>query len=115
MNANLVKWLKTTGIAVVGGGVAGAFAAAMDPSKYHFPHDFGSGKLWKFFLEGCAMTLMALLIKSPLGQKVMTSFQQSQQQAKDDAALIASTKADLVQAASPSPPVAKPAESKEKP
>jgi hypothetical protein len=78
MNDNLKKWLKTTLMAVVGGGVAAAVTAAFDPQKYNIAHDLGSGKLWLYFFEGAGVTFIALLMKSPLGQQVMTAYKDSQ-------------------------------------
>jgi hypothetical protein len=88
-------WIKTVLIASLGGGIAGAFAAAMDPSKYRFPQEFGSGKLWEFFLEGALTVGAATAIKSPFGQKMLSSFKDSQQQLKDGKETVAQTKADL--------------------
>lgn len=88
-------WIKTSIIATVGGGIAGAFAAAMDPSKYRFPHDFGSGKLWEFFFEGAVTVGAATLIKSPFGQGVLAAFKDSQKQLKEGKDDIAKTKADI--------------------
>ncbi len=76
-------WLKTTILAGLGGGIAAMFAAANDPTKYVFPRDFGSGKLWPFFFQGAAITIGALLIKSPLGQKMMTEIKASDKQIRD--------------------------------
>jgi hypothetical protein len=91
----MVKWSKTTIIAALGGGFASVFAAAMDPAKYRFPQDFGTGKMWPFFFQGAGLMFVGLILKSPLGQEVMSSFKQSQQQLKDAQADIAQTKADL--------------------
>ena len=33
----------------------------VEPDSYHFPHDIGSGKMWKFFVGGMVLTI------SPLG------------------------------------------------
>jgi len=93
----IVKWSKTALIAATGGGVTSAFAAAMDPTKYRFPHDFGSGKLWKFFFDGFALMFVGLLIKSPLGQKAVAGFQQAQAQAKEDAAMLDKVKSDITE------------------
>jgi hypothetical protein len=78
MNDNLKKWLKTTGMAVVGGGIASTLTAMFDPQKYNIVHDFGSGKLWVYFFEGAGVTFLALLVKSPLGQQVITAYEDSQ-------------------------------------
>ena len=48
---NAIKWLKTTGLAAIGGGIAGIVSALMDPEKYVFPATSaaaacGSGFLW---------------------------------------------------------------------
>lgn len=62
------KWLKTSGLAALGGGIAAVVATAADPSKYHFPRDLGTGKMWPYFFSGASMTFGALLLKSPLGK-----------------------------------------------
>lgn len=84
----LKKWLKTTAMATVGGGIGAAVTAAFDPNKYNIRHDIGSGKLWIYFFEGFGVTLAALLIKSPLGQQVMGAYRDSQTQ-------LAANKADV--------------------
>ena len=81
------RWIITTGGIVLGGGIAGAFTAALDPTKYRFPHDFGSGKLWEYFGEGCALTFGGCILNSPWGRRIMSGFQQTQkeiQEAKDN-------------------------------
>lgn len=88
MNGNLKKWVTTVLVAGFGGGVAGVVATLADPSKYAFPRDLGSGKMWPFFLSGAAVAVGAMFLKSPFGQKVM-------EQAKESQAQIAQTKADL--------------------
>lgn len=78
------KWLKTSGLAALGGGIAAVVATAMDPSKYQFPRDFGTGKMWPYFFSGMGVTFAALLMKSPLGQKAMKEYQDSQAQLAAD-------------------------------
>jgi hypothetical protein len=72
-----VKMLSSTLLAALGGGIAGAFSAAMNPAVYSFPKDFGSGKLWKFFFMGAGLTISGMVLHSPLGQKIMAQVQQS--------------------------------------
>jgi hypothetical protein len=55
-----LKWIKTSLLAAVGGGIAAMTAAAMDPTKYQFPRDFGTGKLWPYFFSGMIVTFGAL-------------------------------------------------------
>lgn len=43
--------------AILGGGISGCTAAMLDPTKYNIHQDLGSGKLWKFFFMGAALTL----------------------------------------------------------
>jgi hypothetical protein len=100
-------WIKALVIGGVGGGIAGAFAAAMDPAKYQFPRDFGSGKLWKFFFQGALMTVGALSLKSPWGRQVVGSFKSTQAELQESQDTIAETKADLKSAVQP-PPKEKP-------
>ena len=76
-------WIKTTLLAGIGGAIASSFAALMDPEKYRFPHDLGSGKMWEFFIQGFVVTGGALLIKSPFGQNMLNAFKVSQQQLKE--------------------------------
>lgn len=80
-------WVKTGAITAVGGAIAGIFSAAMDPTKYRFPEDLGSGKMWKYCFMGAGLTLGGMLLKSPIGQKTITAFLDSQkqlEQAKQD-------------------------------
>lgn len=88
-------WLKTAIFAALGGGVAGSVAALADPTKYRFPQDLGSGRMWPFFLSGAAMTVGAMLLKSPLGQSAMKAYTESQEQLKADKALLEQTKQDI--------------------
>lgn len=101
LNPDTWKWIKTTLIAVLGGGLAAALAAAFDPQKYDIRHDIGSGKLWQFFLEGAGAMLVGLLIKSPLGQQALTSFKDSQQQLQEAKASLEQTKTDLKSSVAP--------------
>jgi hypothetical protein len=86
-----LKWIKTSVLAMLGGGFTAAVAAMFDPSKYSFPHDLGSGKLWRYVFAGWGLTFGALLIHSPLGQKTLAAL-------KDLQAQLAQSKADLEQA-----------------
>jgi hypothetical protein len=105
---NVKKWFRTSVLAGLGGGIAGAFAAATDATKYNFPHDLGSGKLWKFFFMGAAITFGGLLIKSPFGQQMMGAYKQSQEDLAASQAALEETKAALkapmAEVKSPSPP-----------
>jgi hypothetical protein len=91
----VIKWLKTAVIAALGGGIAAIVATAADPAKYHFPRDLGSGKMWPYFLQGIALTFGAMLLKSPLGQKVVEAMKDSQAQLKQSQADLAQAKDDL--------------------
>jgi hypothetical protein len=103
MNKEYLKWIKTGVIACLGGGVTAAIAAAMDPSKYQFPHDIGSGKLWKFFFTGAGTMLIGLLVKSPLGQKAISTFKETQEQLKDTQGTIETTKTEIKTSVTPPP------------
>jgi hypothetical protein len=94
-----IGWLKTAAITAVGGGIAGIFSAVMDPSKYSFPADLGSGKMWKYCFMGAVLTLGGLLLKSPLGQRAVSAFKDSQQLLKDSKEAISAAQADLKSAA----------------
>jgi hypothetical protein len=102
--ATIRGWIRTMVIAMLGGGIAGAFAAAMDPRKYHFPHDFGSGKLWEYFAEGALTVGLATAIKSPLGQKALAVFKDSQQQLSESHKSVEDTKAEIKESIPPRPP-----------
>jgi hypothetical protein len=99
----VVKWAKTAVIASLGGGFAAAFTAAMDPSKYRFPNDLGSGKLWPIFFQGAGLIFVGLLLKSPLGKQVMGAVQDAKAQATDSQAAIEQAKADLKAPGTPPP------------
>lgn len=73
--AEAIKWIRTAAISSVSGGVMAAIAAACDPTKYSFPRDLGSGKLWPFFLAGAGAMFAGALLRSPLGQSAMQSYQ----------------------------------------
>lgn len=57
-----------------------ALAAAMDPTKWSFPRDLGSGKLFPFFFGGAGMTFAALVTQSPFGKKMIAVYRDSQAQ-----------------------------------
>jgi len=95
------KWVISAAIACAGGGLAGAFSAVMDPAKYHFPQDFGSGKLWKYFGMGAALTLGGMLLHSPLGQKILGSYKATQQQLAANQRDLDQAKAEFKSAAKP--------------
>jgi len=92
---DIKSWAKTAIIASLGGGFASMFTAAMDPAKYSFPKDFGSGKLWPFFFQGAGLVFVGMILKSPFGQHMMSSFRQSQAQMKEDREAIDTVKQEL--------------------
>lgn len=96
-------WIVTTAVAMLGGGAAAGFSAAMDPTKYHFPQDFGSGKLWKYVFMGWALTFGGVLIHSPLGQKVIAISKQSKEQLDQTQKDLDQAKADLKSAVAAKP------------
>jgi hypothetical protein len=73
-------WIVTTAVAMLGGGFAAGFTAMLDPTKYKFPQDLGSGKLWKYVFMGWALTFGGILLHSPLGQKVIAFNKQNKEQ-----------------------------------
>lgn len=91
----LKKWVISTGVAVLGGAIAGAFAAMMDPVKYSITQDLFSGKLWKYFFMGAALTLGGILLHSPLGQKMISITKQSKEQLEQTQKELNQAKADL--------------------
>jgi hypothetical protein len=99
----VMKWLKTCIVAGLGAGIASMVAALSDPTKYRFPQDLGSGKMWPYFLSGAAMTIGALLIKSPFGQQALTTFKESQTQLKESQGLIEETKTEIKASVTPAP------------
>jgi hypothetical protein len=101
MDEKVLKWSKTTIIAALGGGFAAAFTAAMDPSKYRFPNDLGSGKLWPYFFQGAGLIFVGLILKSPFGQKVLADFKQARSEMAESQADIAQAKAELKGQAQP--------------
>jgi hypothetical protein len=62
------RWFFISLFSALGGGIASSVAALADPTKYHFPHDLGTGRMWPFFLQGAGVTLAAMLLKSPAGK-----------------------------------------------
>src|SRR5215467_7863148 len=97
-HATAVRWIKVSALSSIGGGIAGAVAAAQDPAKYKFPQDFGSGKLLPFFFQGAALTFGAMLLKSPLGKRVIGGVKESKEQLAEDTELIEQTKKELTDA-----------------
>jgi len=95
MNPKIIKWIKTTLLAAVGGGIAAAVAVLFDPAKFNIAHDIGSGKLWTFFLQGAGVTFGALLLKSPLGEKVIGAYKNAQTGLAENQAAVANAKAKL--------------------
>lgn len=73
----------STVAAIIGGGIAGLVAAMMDPTKYHFPQDLGTGKGWPFFWMGALLTISGMILHSELGQKIMGTLKQSQIQLEE--------------------------------
>ena len=88
-------WIKTSLLAALGGGIAGVAAAATNPALYRFPQDLGSGKMWIHFFTGAAVTFGALCLKSPVGQKVMLSFKDSQTQLEQSKADLAAARESI--------------------
>jgi hypothetical protein len=99
-----VAWIKTALISSVVGGIMAAIAAACDPSKYRFPQDLGSGKLWPFFLAGAGAMFGGMLLKSPLGQSALSTFKDSQAQLAQSKQDLADAKEQLKQTPTGPPP-----------
>jgi hypothetical protein len=89
--SNVKKTLVTVLVGGVGGGIAAMTAAAADPSKYSFPKDLGSGKLWPFFFQGAAIGIGALFVKSPFGRKIMAL----QEKQREDTQTVAEARSKL--------------------
>lgn len=70
-------WMKTTLVAMGGGALSGAFAALSDPQAFHI--QFGNGKLLLMMAEGAGAALLALFLKSPLGQEIVAEVKDAQQ------------------------------------
>jgi hypothetical protein len=92
---SLKTTIKTVVIGAFGGGVASSIAALSDPTKYSFPKDLGTGKMWPFFLTGAGLAIGGLFLKSPVGQKVVLSVKESQEQIEQSKRDIQKTKDDL--------------------
>lgn len=86
-------WVKTVVVAAIGGGVPAGFTAVMDPQKFGI--HFGNGRLLLIMLQGAAVAVGALWLRSPQGQQIMGAFKQGQQQGANDLAMLQKAKSDL--------------------
>jgi hypothetical protein len=68
-------WIRTAILGLFGGVMAASYTMIIEPDSYHLPQDFGSGKLWKYFIGGVVLTVSGILIESPLGKKLMRPFE----------------------------------------
>jgi hypothetical protein len=89
------RWIIAAVGSALGGGITGAITAAMDPGKYRFPQDFGTGKLWPFFFTGASLVLAGMVLRSPWGQKVMGGYKETQAQLAASQKDLEQAKADL--------------------
>jgi hypothetical protein len=106
MNPQMEKakhWVITTVVSMLGGGAAAGFGAMMDPSKYDIRHDLFSGKLWKYVFMGWGLTFAGIMVKSPLGQKVIAVTKQNKEQLEQTQRDLDQAKADLKAAMGPTP------------
>ena len=81
---------------MLGGGFTAGLAAMMDPKKYDIRHDFGSGKLWRYVFLGWGLTFAGILMRSPLGKKVIEITKQNQEQLEETQKELDEAKAHLV-------------------
>lgn len=96
------EWLKQAAVAAGGGAAAAISAAIMDPTKFNLSNGLRDEAF--IALQGAVVGLVALFIRSPLGSSLMASMKQSQQQAKEDAALLDKVKTDITTGATPVAP-----------
>jgi hypothetical protein len=78
--SKVMRWVLSTVVAMLGGGLAAIVPIVSDRSKYKFPEDFGSGKLWPYILMGWFLTFAGILLKSPVVKKAMDFSDQSEEQ-----------------------------------
>ena len=76
---SLKPWLRTIALGLLGGIMGAIYAVIVEPETYHFPHDIGSGKMWKFFVGGAILTISGVLVESPLGKKLMHPFERERE------------------------------------
>jgi hypothetical protein len=102
-------WTKTTLVAAAGGAISALMAALADPAGFSVKYKLGEGRLALMMLQGAAVAVVALFMRSPQGQEIMSSLKHSQQQAKDDAAMLDKVKSDITSGATPvAPPTGPP-------
>jgi hypothetical protein len=77
-------WLRTVLLGLAGGAAAGGYTILIEPGFYHFPRDFGSGKLWEFFWGGFLLTVGGILVESPLGKRLMHPFEAGKETGDED-------------------------------
>jgi hypothetical protein len=99
------EWLKSAAVALLGGACAALSAAVMDPTKFNLANGIKDELL--IALQGAAVGLGALFIRSPLGSSLMKALADARQQQADDRAAISKLKAEIKsqpgQAAAPAP------------
>lgn len=79
-----IKWIKTAVFAALGGGVTASVGALADPTKYRFPQDLGTGKMWPYFLTGISVALGGVFLHSEWGRKLMGAYSDAERQAEID-------------------------------
>jgi hypothetical protein len=101
------KWIISSIAASITGGISAAITTAMDPAKYKFPQDFGSGKLWPSFLAGTGAVFLGMLLRSPMGQKLIGTYKDTQAQLAQNQKELDQAKAEIKSAGLPPPEKAK--------
>jgi hypothetical protein len=82
MLASWKPWIRTVALGLLGGSIAAIYAIIIDPRIYHWPQDFGSGKMWEYFLGGALLTVGGVLVESPLGKRLMHPFEGKEKKEK---------------------------------
>lgn len=94
----LPHWLKTTIVAAGGGAVSSLTAVLFTPGG-GFSFSLTNKPMWIDAIKGAVIAVAALYIRSPMGQKLLADFEQSQAQAKQDAAMLDQVKGDILDSA----------------
>jgi hypothetical protein len=87
------SWVTTASVAAAGGAISGGSAALMAPEKFNI--HFGNGHLALIMLQGALVALGALFINSPRGQKLISAYQKTEDQAAKDQATVANLKTEI--------------------
>lgn len=87
------EWLKSAAVAVGGGACAAISAIIMDPTKFNLSNGLKDEAL--IALQGAAVGLGALFVRSPLGSSMMNALREAQTQSAADKMLIEQLRTQL--------------------